>query len=97
MESGVITYDVHLFEGELGCKTRFFHRLGVPIGSVHLDHYDDNASVMIIIMMMMMMMTVMMMTLVHLRQEDSGSRAQLTKLCKRREIYFLGKQLQQQL
>ena len=33
---------VHLFEGELGCKTRFFHRLGVPIGSVHLDHYNDD-------------------------------------------------------
>ena len=32
----------------------------------------------------------MMMTLVHLRQEDSGSRAQLTKLCKRkRNLLFL--------
>ena len=28
----------------------------------------------------------------YLRKEDSGSRAQLTKLCKRPEIYFLGKQ-----
>ena len=32
----------HLFESELWCETRFLDRLGVPIGSVHLNEDDDD-------------------------------------------------------
>ena len=80
----------------LGARPAFSTGWEFPLGASTWIIITMMTRMMMLMAMMMTMMTtirmmtMMMMTLVHLRQEDSGSRAQLTKLCKRkRNLLFL--------